>query len=334
MSEQDILEQLRSIFVNRRGLSIDAEMITVSLINYYKPNTLFKFTSQNDLKIIENNIDKYNIDKIKKIYKIKNILHYITTKILKTEYIHIPNPNFTTPRFFTFERKYILDEHQTTNLKFNKIENKINNKNQNNNNNILGNNEKFIVKDLQKLTIPIEMATVEKLAYYNCFMLNPNEKFILEGEHSVGLFEMYIGKNYLNDYLLAEEYGNGLYLEKHNQPHYYNYLQIVENNYFNDEHYINDKNYGYNHNHLNRDKKIMFEQRGFLLLGKQNDDLSYSITGFIIPNNVGIYLPPNVLHCDGTLRGRYQVIYSKTDDYNTYLLHNEYNNILKLRIEL
>lgn len=327
MSEKDILEQLRSIFVNRKGLLIDAEMVTISLINYYKPNTLLKFTSNNDLKIIENNINEKNIDLIQKLYKIKNILNYITNNILETKYIHIPNTQFITPRFFTFERKYILDKQDNNKLKNNKINNFINN-------NILGSNEKFIVKDLNKLTIPIEIATVEKLAYYNCFLLKPNEKFILEGEHPVGLYEMYIGKNYLNDYLLAENYGNGLYLEKHNQPHYYNYLQIVENNYSNDEHYINDKHYAYNHNHLNRDKKILFEQRGFLLLGKQNNDLTFSITGFIIPNNVGIYIPPNVLHCDGTLRGRYQVIYSKTNNYNTYLLHNEYNNIIKLRLEL
>lgn len=163
------------------------------------------------------------------------------------------------------------------------------------NNNILGFNNILCI-DNNTIDLPIIKATKETLLFYDSHLLYNDDVFILKGEYDVGLFEMNIGKNYLDNYLYVEGYGDGLYIETHNQPHYYN---AINNN------------------------------SGFLILGKKVEN-KYILTGFTIPDNMAIYVEPNVYHCDGCLIGNYNVIYSKTDNYKTLLIHNNENKIVKL----
>jgi hypothetical protein len=47
------------------------------------------------------------------------------------------------------------------------------------------------------------------------------------------------------------------------------------------------------------------------------------MTAFSIPFGKAIYIPPNTYHCDACLIGDYNVIYTITGNYKTYLIYNE-----------
>lgn len=166
-------------------------------------------------------------------------------------------------------------------------------------NNILGTNYILEVNRMV-LTIPIVETTAENLAYYGCYLLNNKDIVQMESAYPVGLFEMDIGENYLKHYLLRLGFGNGFYLETHNQPHYYNFI-------------------GY-HNRYTYENKI----KGYLVLGKLIGN-NFVVSAFNVPSRKAIYVPPYVYHCDGCLVGRYNVMYSKTDTYATYLLRHKKN---------
>lgn len=168
------------------------------------------------------------------------------------------------------------------------------------NTNILGKNDYFIV-DMKTLTIPIiENPTKQLLKYYNCKLVKEDDIIELQNNRNMYYFSMNIGINYMNGYLLRKNYGNGFYLETHDTPH----LHIPQN-----------KN-----------------SRGYIVIGKKIDN-KYQLSAFRIPYNYGIYIPPNVPHCDGTLIGEYNVLYTISDDYKTKLLYNKDMNILNVELK-
>jgi hypothetical protein len=159
------------------------------------------------------------------------------------------------------------------------------------NNNILGKNSKMFIEN-ESLNIPVEIATNDKLNYYLCNMIENKDVFNLNNNSDISCFNIKIGYNYLKDYILQPGLGDGLYLETHDKPHF--------------------------HQPLNQDCS------GYLVLAKiKRDELI--ITAFTIPYGKAVYTPSNVFHCDACLIGDYNVIYSLTDNYKTYLVHNEYN---------
>jgi hypothetical protein len=158
-------------------------------------------------------------------------------------------------------------------------------------NNILGKNSIMLI-DVDLLKIPVEIATHEKLNYYLCDIIDNGDVFNLNNNTDISCFNIKIGSNYLDDYILQPKLGDGLYIETHDKPHF--------------------------HQPLNADCS------GYLLLAKiKRDELI--ITAFKIPYGKAVYIPSYVLHCDACLVGDYNVIYSLTENYKTYLIYNELN---------
>ena len=78
---------------------------------------------------------------------------------------------------------------------------------------------------------------------------------------------MQIGNNYVQGYLLQNCLGDGIYLGKHNTPHF--------------------------HMPINLDSK------GFYILGKYDRvTKKYNLLAFKIPLGYAIYTPPWIYHCD------------------------------------
>ena len=159
------------------------------------------------------------------------------------------------------------------------------------NNNILGKNSFILIED-KLLKIPVELATNEKLNYYLCNLIENGDVFKLNNNCDIQNLNISVGTNYLKDYILQPRLGDGLYIEIHNTPHF--------------------------HQPLNSDCG------GYLILGKiKRDELI--LTAFRIPFGKAIYTPPNIHHCDACLVGEYNVIYTITEKYKTYLIYNEDN---------
>ena len=158
-------------------------------------------------------------------------------------------------------------------------------------NNILGKNS-FIFIENEILKIPIEVATDEKLNYYFSNLIENGDIFKLYNKSDIQNLTIQVGPNYFRDYILQEGLGNGLYIETHDTPHFH---QPLNNNC-----------------------------SGYLILGKiKRDELI--ITAFKIPFGKAVYMPPHTYHCDACLVGEYNVIYTVTENYKTYLIYSENN---------
>jgi hypothetical protein len=165
------------------------------------------------------------------------------------------------------------------------------------NNNILGKNYYFVT-NINNIIIPETITTPEALDFFGCKLIKNNDIFNLNYDKELPLFEVSIGKNYVNGYLLQKNYGNGFYIEKHNTPHY--------------------------HQPLNE------ESSGYLIIGLiLNNNLI--LTKFKISYGYAVYMSPNTLHCDAFLIGDYNVVYTKTPDYSTYLFIDIHNNIVNVQ---
>ena len=166
-----------------------------------------------------------------------------------------------------------------------------------NSNNILGSNDYFYLDfNLDKINIPIEETSNEYLNYYNVYILEPEQIFNLNNNTEIALFEMSIGTEYVNGFLLEEGLGDGFYIETHDLPHYY----------FSS----------------NPDSK------GYLILGEKIHE-GFALTAFEIGANKPIYISPYVYHSDGYLIGEYNVIYGKANNYKTYLFRTNDKKIIK-----
>ncbi len=163
--------------------------------------------------------------------------------------------------------------------------------------NILGNNGLFITKE-NELIIPIEETTIENLAYYNAKLHKIGDTIEFETNQLLPLTIVDIGDNYIDGYIYP--IGNGVYCEKHNTPHYHQPLS---------------HNCG-----------------GYLIIGKEIEN-GLELTAFTIPYGYGIYTPPYTIHNDSFLKGKYLVVYAKSETYSTVLFRNENLQIIQCRIE-
>ena len=188
------------------------------------------------------------------------------------------------PKYFEFTGKWLSDIEIKNELK---------------DANILGGFSKFEI-DLDEINIPIQDATIENLMYYNVKLLKMNDIITFETNDHLPLCIVNIGKTYINDYILQENYGCGVYLEYHKNPHFH--MPINENS------------------------------GGGIILAKKIEQDKYHISCFRIPYGYATYIPPYTIHNDCFLIGEYYVIYSKSEPFSTCLLRNKNDIIIKIKI--
>jgi hypothetical protein len=164
----------------------------------------------------------------------------------------------------------------------------------NNNNNILGYNDYFISK-MEHIVIPESPIEQKYLNFYGATLIKPNMLFQMENNQAMPIFKMTIGQDYVENYLLKEEFGNGFYIETHDTPHFHQPLNI--------------------------------HSSGYIILGKKENG-GFHLTKFNIPYDYALYTHPNTYHCDAFLIGEYNVMYTKTNNYSTYLFRTENNKII------
>ena len=163
-------------------------------------------------------------------------------------------------------------------------------------NNILGKNDWFIT-ETKHISIPVTKTTKQNLKFFGCTLIEPGCSFKLVHDQILPLFEVSIGKNYVKDYLLEPEFGDGFYIETHNTPHYH--------------------------------QPLSSKCSGHLILGIFIES-KLILTKFAIPYGYGIYMPGNTLHSDAFLIGDYAVVYTKTLDYSTYLITTTNRKIVQV----
>jgi len=166
--------------------------------------------------------------------------------------------------------------------------------------NILGEFGKFEI-NLSQMIVPIQDATYENLAYYNVKLLKIDDRINFETNDNLPLCIVDIGNNYIKDYILHPNYGGGVYLEYHKNPHFH--------------------------------MPIYFESTGGIMLAKKIDQNKYHISCFKIPFGFATYIPPYVLHNDCFLTGQYRVVYSISEPFSTCLLRNKENEIINVSLE-
>jgi hypothetical protein len=164
--------------------------------------------------------------------------------------------------------------------------------------NILGGFCKFEI-DLDAIQIPIQDATKNNLLYYGCKLLKIDDTIKFNTEDNLRLSIVSVGKNYVSNYILQEQYGGGMYLEYHKNSHF----------------------------HMPMNKSAS----GGIVLAKKNGD-AYHISCFRIPYGYATYIPPYTIHNDCFLIGDYYVIYSKSEPFSTYLLRNLENKIIDISL--
>lgn len=235
--------------------------------------------------------DSFMITKrIKDIYKPYQVLKQESNQLIKVDDKLIITDkliNIKKPKQLILDGRIILDEaYSSINIG---IEN-----------NILGLNSIFQI-DAKHITIPIEETKTEYLNYYDVKLIEHDNIFNLNNRLEIALYEMEIGKSYFNDFLLEQNYGNGLYIESHDLPHYY----FTDNS----------------------------ESSGYLIIGEKTDN-GFALTALELGLNRTVYIPPYVYHCDGCLVGKYDVIYGKTENYITYLIHDREDKVVEISFNL
>jgi hypothetical protein len=193
------------------------------------------------------------------------------------------------------EYDYNLNENKESKLKYVEVCGEwINSDENTNNTNILGGIGLF--KTEHKINIPINFGKKEYFMYFNCFLLDKNDTIIFDMK-DMPIFEMDIGENYFQNYIMNKEFGKGMYIEYHNTPHYY--INLNKTNYTN-----------YN---------------SYIILGKKLDNI-YKFAALTIPQDKMLYIPPYILHNDCCLVGKYKVMYNMAEDFSTVRFVNK-NNI-------
>lgn len=144
-----------------------------------------------------------------------------------------------------------------------------------------------LIANTPRLYVPGEVATAKKVAFYGAQLVSVGDGINFETDTKLPVTVMNVGSRYVQDYIMEQNGANGVYLEHHDRPHFHMPL--------------ND------------------EAAGYLVLGKKSGH-SYLLTGFRIPYGYAVYTPPNVIHNDCFLIGRYLVVYSQTLNYSTVRL--------------
>ncbi len=248
----------KDIFVNRIGQTPESFMRTNKLVQVLEPDTLLKFDGS---KLITLKSD----EKTKSNYISDNLVPTFLSDTIS--YVKIKGK---------FMKSFLAEKTE---------------------NNILGKNDWFITQT-KSITIPETVITEETLAIFGCKLIKPGDVFSFESTKVLPLFEVSVGKEYVQEYLLKENFGNGFYIETHDTPHYHQPL---------------DLNSG-----------------GFLILGLKDDD-ELILTKFKIPFGYGVYMEPETLHSDAFLVGNYNVVYTKTLNYSTYLFVSPDKSIIQVQ---
>jgi hypothetical protein len=164
-----------------------------------------------------------------------------------------------------------------------------------NSSNILGKSGNLYLNS-NILKIPI--ANINDIGFYGCELYKYNDIIKFDINYNLPITIIEIGKNYIKDYIM--KIAGGIYLEYHDRPHF----------------------------HMPLDDK----SDGYLVIGKYNGD-KIMLSAFRIPLGYGVKIPNNVIHNDCFLIGKYLVIYSKTENYSTVLLKDNYNKAVEVIIE-
>ena len=151
-----------------------------------------------------------------------------------------------------------------------------------------------------ELTIPAVPVSAPALAFYGARLLLAGDRLVFDTEHKLPVIITNFGSAYVTDYLHCEGKGSGAYIEYHDRPHLHMPLEDPA--------------------------------RGFYLLGRCDGD-EYQLSAFSIPYRCAIYTPPNVLHADAYLVGRYLVVYAVPDNYSTVVFRTRTGELVKPTIE-
>lgn len=156
--------------------------------------------------------------------------------------------------------------------------------------NIFGKNTCLRVDiDDGELTVPVNEATKENVAYFGCLLVDANDTFPYEVPEQIPnlpMTKMSVGPTYAEEYIYT---GSGAYLEWHDVPHF--------------------------HMPLNE------RAGGHLVIGVVSED-SIKLTGFKIPFGKAIYMAPYTLHNDCFVVGDYGCVYAATTDFCTGTVFN------------
>lgn len=178
----------------------------------------------------------------------------------------------------------------------------INNKKNNNfsNNNILGADINFYINE-NMVIIPRLSISIGALLFYGVSVLRDCESIFLDNPIDFNLYNVEIGKNYVKDYLLNKEFGKGFYLESHGLPHIY---------------------------HFNSNK-----HSGYIIVAKKLNSifLIHAIDVSQMKDCI-LVINPYVYHSDAYLVGSINVAYGKINDYKTYIILDNYKNIVNFEI--
>ena len=202
-----------------------------------------------------------------------------------TQFIYDINYKINIPKYLEFDGKWLVD-----------YPNEIQHKDAN----ILGKFGKLEI-DTKLLEVPIEIATENNLAYYGCKLLKINDVLSLETHDTLPLTIIDVGKTYVTDYILQDNFGGGVYLEEHINPHFH--------------------------------MPVSDDCSGGIMFAKKINNNKYHITCFKIPFGYAIYTPPYVIHNDCFLIGKHYVIYSISEPFSTCLLRDLNDNIIDVRIK-
>lgn len=156
-----------------------------------------------------------------------------------------------------------------------------------------------LVTRCRKLQVPAVQATQETLSYFHARLVKEGGIITIHSPGPLIMTDLSVGEAYVHDYIMVEDLGGGAYLEYHDTPHFH--------------------------------MPASSESEGYLLLGeKRNDKLL--LTAFKIPFGYGVYTPPNVIHSDAYLIGRYMVMYTFTERFSTVHLKDLNGEMTELTI--
>ena len=167
--------------------------------------------------------------------------------------------------------------------------------------NILGGYGRLLINiDAKKISLPLEIATSEKLGYYGAVAIPMGEKVTFPSEkRNYPIWAMSLGKDYVKDYIMTAKAG-GWYLEWHkDRPHF--------------------------HMPLSKDA------RGFYILGRSLSNNTFELTAFRIPYGTAVYTKRGAIHCDAGLTGnRWAVGYTTSNNFSTVLLRNRKKEYIEI----
>jgi len=144
--------------------------------------------------------------------------------------------------------------------------------------------------------IPPVMATPENVQYYGLKLVENGENLIVRSpEADIIMMQYDYTSIYKKDFLLQEHGGGGIFVEYHNFPHIH--IPLHE------------------------------DCGGYIVIGKQISEEEFDFTAFQIPFGYALYTPPNTIHGDGALVGKYGLTVADPSmiSANTVLIYNEHS---------